>query len=464
VKNLRFSHFILCLLCATPLLGWGITRAFRSSRHPHDLLRPLLVTHAGLRSSENLRPAERRGALRDPLELAAGWNLTLIWNDPAGRLVFGDGDPAAAALCFRRIAPDEATAETANWLCGRAGLTQWALEKRSFTTGGVPSWWWLTGLLPILAAIAFLGLERRRRDEDARLVDAARRLARGEMPRTDLRTPAFEAVAVMAAALRGKEERLAEQLAIIEEQNREILLTREKFISQEKLITLGHLAAGLAHELGNPVAALLAHLDLLADAGLDARTTEHLKMMQLEARRMDELIRRLLQLARGDEGETVSRPVSEWLPDAIELLRHQAWCQNVEFIVDAQPDALAEQVPGDWKSILVNLLVNAAQAMDGRGAVTIEVHRREDQLRIDVLDTGPGVPAELAERVFEPFFTTKDPGKGTGLGLSVCRMLAGRSGGSLTCVPDEGRGHFVAEIVLPAFSGKKELTSAALPL
>ncbi|MBU1069002.1 HAMP domain-containing histidine kinase [Myxococcota bacterium] len=459
MKNLQTSRFILWMLCLTPLLGWAVLSRTRVTHHPHDWLRPRLLAHSLIRSTGVLSPAVRRVQFRDLVEQTARWNLTLIWNDSAGRLVFGDADPGAATPCWNRIAPDATTAETDAWICGRNEHARWALEKGAFTSGGVPAWWWLTGLLPILAAVAFALDERRRRREDTQLVDAARKLAQGEMPRTDLRTPSFEAVAVMAAALREKEERLAGQLAIIEEQNREILNTREKFISQEKLITLGHLAAGLAHELGNPLAALFAHLDLLTDAGLDPRTTEHLTMMQAEIRRMDELIRRLLLLARGEEGGLASGPASEWLPDAVDILRHQAWCRDVTFTVDAAPEAMSIPVPGEWKSILVNLLVNAAQAMDGSGTVTISLVRHGDSLHIDVRDTGPGVPSELAGRIFEPFFTTKDPGTGTGLGLSVCRMLAGRAGGTLTCVPDEGGGHFVLEIQIPADLGKKGLTS-----
>ncbi|PKN44310.1 MAG: hypothetical protein CVU59_11970, partial [Deltaproteobacteria bacterium HGW-Deltaproteobacteria-17] len=387
MRNLQSSRFILWTLCLTPLLGWALLSRTRVTHHPHDWLRPRLAAHALVRTTGILGPAGRRAQFRDLMEQTARWNLTLIWNDPAGRLVFGDADPGAANPCWNRIAPDAATAETDTWICGRSEHTRWALEKGVFTSGGVPDWWWLSGLLPVLAAVAFALDERRRRREDALLVDAARKLAQGEMPRTDLRTPSFEAVVVMAAALREKEERLAGQLAIIEAQNREILNTREKFISQEKLITLGHLAAGLAHELGNPLAALFAHLDLLKDAGLDARTAEHLAMMQTEIRRMDELIRRLLLLARGEQGDPAPAPASVWLPEAVDLLRHQAWCRDVTFTVEADPAALSIPVPGDWKSILVNLLVNAAQAMDGHGTVTLCLARRGDTLRLDVRDT-----------------------------------------------------------------------------
>ena len=262
----------------------------------------------------------------------------------------------------------------------------------------------------------------------------------------------------MAAALRGKEERLAEQLAVIEAQNREIVGNRERFISSEKLVTLGHLFAGLAHELGNPLAALFAHLDLLADADLDERTSEHLRMMQTEVRRMDDLIRRLLLLSRGDGGTSSEpAPATAWLPDAVDLLRHQARYRDLELRVEADPEAMALPVAGDWKTVLVNLLINAAQAMEGQGTITVRLARDAsglardgDRLRLDVIDTGPGVPPELAERVFEPFFTTKDPGTGTGLGLSVCRMLAGRAGGDLRCIAEDEGGHFVAELpILP---------------
>jgi signal transduction histidine kinase len=476
LKNRGLTLFILCALCGLPLLGGALGAWTRDTRRPHEAIRPLLVAIARLPAESPPRQGGPRTALRGLVDRAAEAGLTLMWHDPSGRLVIGPLEPAGAATCFRRIAPEHSTAESDDWICGQTPHARWALQKVERPVGGVPDWWWLTGLLPVGAACLVIWRELRRRQEEAALADAARSLARGELPRLEQRTVAFEAIAVMATALRGKEERLADQLAVIEAQNREIVRNRERFISSEKLVTLGHLAAGLAHELGNPLAALFAHLDLLADADLDERTAGHLRMMQTEVRRMDDLIRRLLLLSRGDEGEAAGpSPPSAWLPDAVDLLRHQTRYRELEIRIEADPEAMALPVAGEWKTVLVNLLVNAAQAMEGRGTITIRLTGDVSgltgdvsgltgdvsgltgdvtRLRLDGIDTGPGVPPELAERVFEPFFTTKDPGTGTGLGLSVCRMLAGRVGGDLRCMARDAGGHFAAELPVLREFGK----------
>ncbi len=455
MKNRDLTLFILWVTCLIPPLGWAAGAWTRDTRRPGEWLRLQLVLVSWLPPENASRSVGRRPALRGIVDRANAAGLTLVWHDGQGRLAAGDRDPSGAATCWLRISPGENLARTPEWSCGRSGHARWALERSEHLVGGVPAWWWLTTLLPVAAAVPVAMRARRRRREDGLLADAASSLTRGEIPRTDLRTPAYEALAVMASALREKEERLKGQLAVIETQNREIVLNRERFISSEKLVTLGHLAAGLAHELGNPLAALFAHLDLLADAGLDDRAAEHLRLMQTEVRRMDELIRRLLLLARGQEESAVPAPPAAWLGDAVDLLRHQGRWRDVEFRVEADADALDQAVAADWKTVLINLLINAAQAMDGRGIVTVHLRQGEGGLELEVLDTGPGVPEALAERVFEPFFTTKDPGTGTGLGLSVCRMLAGRAGGTLRCVPGGIGGRFVARLPVVTDPGKK---------
>ena len=455
MKNRDVTLFILWVACLVPPIVWAAGAWTRDTRRPGEWLRPWLVAVSRLPPENAPRSVGRRPPLRGLAERAAAAGLTLVWHDGGGRLVVGDRDPSGAAACWLRIPPGEHLAVTLEWSCGRGDHGQWALERASQPIGGVPPWWWLTTLLPVATAALVSLRALRRRREDALLADAASALTRGELPRTDLRTPAYEALAVMAAALREKEERLEGQLAVIEAQNREIVLNRERFISSEKLVTLGHLAAGLAHELGNPLAALFAHLDLLADTELDAKAAGHLRLMQAEVRRMDELIRRLLLLARGGEADAGPVPAAAWLGDAVDLLRHQGRWREVEFRVEADAAALELPVAADWKTVLVNLLVNAAQAMDGRGTITVRLKRGDGALELEVLDTGPGVPAGLTERIFEPFFTTKDPGTGTGLGLSVCRMLAGRAGGTLLCVAGGPGGHFTARLPVVTDPGKK---------
>ncbi len=452
MNNRRPAIFILAILGMLLVPGAALYDVFtRTTRLPHERILPLVRILAAVpHLPEGTGPASRRRFFRAVLDAAEPWDIPFIWEDASGTLAVGPLRPLDAAECFSRLENSRREARVPGWVCGQGRQGRWALGAAGFPSGGLPwDWRWLSWA-PLLGAAWMAGDILRRRREEARLAATARSLARGEPVPSVAEAPAAEALAVMAAAIREREERLAAQLQTIEAQNREILQSREKFITQEKLVTLGHLAAGLAHELGNPLSSLMAHIEWLSETESDPGRRQHLDMMKGETRRMDELLRRLLLLARGSAfGEDPVR-VGESITQAVEILRHQKWCANVDFRLELASGDADALVTADIRTILLNLLLNAAQAMKGSGSIRIVSARQDGCVLVRVTDTGPGVPESLAQAIFEPFFTTKDPGEGTGLGLSVSRMLAQRAGGELSCIPGGDGGHFLLELpVIP---------------
>lgn len=249
----------------------------------------------------------------------------------------------------------------------------------------------------------------------------------------------------MTATISAQEEELRSRLAAIERSATELKETQDKLVRAAKLASVGTLAAGVAHEIGNPLAGILGLLDA-TEAGADAETrARYLALMRKEIQRIDRTISDLLVYARPRraDGAPAESAVEEVLEHVRSLLGAQRLFDNVALEVDAPggPFRVA-MVRDDLTQVLINLLLNAAQAMAGRGRITVSVRPLSDwrprlgvvvrpALRIEVKDDGPGVPEEDRERIFDPFFSRKQAGDGSGLGLAVCQSLCERAGGEI---------------------------------
>lgn len=250
----------------------------------------------------------------------------------------------------------------------------------------------------------------------------------------------------MAAAIKAQLEQLAAQ--------------QTSLIRSEKLASVGQLAAGVAHEVGNPLQAIVGLSDLLASRLSEARNVDLARRIENEAQRIHVIVRQLLDYARPVDHGT--RAVS-WLAVAKKasgLLEHQKRFKGIEVRLEglAQlPSVLA--VEARLVQVLLNLLLNAADAIRGAseadvddpalGWIVVAGQSECGEVKVTVANSGPDVPAELRERVFDPFFSTKQPGQGTGLGLAVSRSIVEGFGGRLIY---EGSGEQTCRfaIVLPA--------------
>lgn len=243
----------------------------------------------------------------------------------------------------------------------------------------------------------------------------------------------------MTDRLLEEERSLRAQIAEVERARADLARTQTQLVRSERLASVGRLAAGLAHEIGNPIAAMMGLEDLLLAGELSAHEQrDFLERLRAETERVHRTLKELLQFARprrdARDAGAESGDVEAAIHDTAALVVHQPSLQKLELHIDVEP-ALARVTLGteQLSQVVLNLILNAADALQAHATGRIAVFARSAQggVEIAVEDNGPGVPEDVAEHIFEPFFTTKQVGQGTGLGLSVCQGLVSAAGGSL---------------------------------
>jgi signal transduction histidine kinase len=265
----------------------------------------------------------------------------------------------------------------------------------------------------------------------------------------------------MSEALARRTAALEKAVAELRDANAALRVARTGIERSERLASVGRLAAGVAHEVGNPMAAQLAFLDLAArDPALGDATRAHLSRASQQGERVRKILRQLLEFSRPPRMERLPLDLGALADEAVALLRAQPRYTDVQLEVvraGEPPRALADA--GGVAQILLNLALNAADAVvaAGGGGVRLRVRgvpfalranesradaagrRRPDGVECEVADQGVGIDDADRERLFDPFFTTKPPGEGTGLGLANSLRLAEELGGALELVePPEG--------------------------
>ncbi|OQX13987.1 MAG: hypothetical protein BWK76_15390 [Desulfobulbaceae bacterium A2] len=264
----------------------------------------------------------------------------------------------------------------------------------------------------------------------------------------------------LLGSLTQERDQLRQTVAQLEEANRRIESNRIEMARAERLASVGRLAAGMAHEIGNPLGIASGYLQLLQDEGTaPADRCEYIARAGRELERIDALIRRLLLCTRGGkaQGGWQEVSVSGLVRDLLDDLRHLPSFRGIELCEqDSAPRDILRCDPGQLRQVLLNCLLNAADAL---AALPEDASRRivvatdcpvEGPARIEIVvsDSGSGIPPEHLPLVFDPFFTSKEPGRGTGLGLSVCDAIVGELGGSITIESPPGQGASV-RISLP---------------
>jgi len=225
---------------------------------------------------------------------------------------------------------------------------------------------------------------------------------------------------------------------------------RSRLIQIEKSAALGRLAAGAAHELNNPLTAVLGFAQILREEIQDEAVREDLERIIRGALRARRIVQDLLAFARQESLVRTRTDVNETLRTSLNDLSERIARTGVEVVTEFQ-----EGLPSLWadgrqlKVVWDNLIKNACQAMEpqGGGRLLIRTERIDDVVRVLVRDTGPGIPMAYLGRIFDPFFTTKEVGKGVGLGLSLCKGIIEAHGGQIWAESTEGEGAvFIVEL------------------
>jgi two-component system, NtrC family, sensor kinase len=230
---------------------------------------------------------------------------------------------------------------------------------------------------------------------------------------------------------------------------------QRRLFQAEKMSAVGQLAGGVAHEINNPLGGILAFAQLMGREERTAEDAENLRLIADAAMRAKRIVESLLRFSRRpQESEKVPVDLAQVAEEALLLVGAQMRSGEYEVSRSYADPAVALGNTNQLQQIAVNLMVNALQAMQGKGTLSVSVGPAgPGRVRLAVKDTGPGVRPEIAKRIFEPFFTTKAEGQGTGLGLSICYQIAEEHGGSIKLEPPGERGAcFVLE--LPAVQPK----------
>lgn len=226
--------------------------------------------------------------------------------------------------------------------------------------------------------------------------------------------------------------------------------THMKIVRSVKLASLGKLSAGIAHEINNPLTAVLSYSSLLLDRIDSPKEKAWLETIVEETKRCRNIVTALLEFSRQTAPEKVPTHINEVVERAVGLLGNQESFHNITIVKNLNPSLPRVKVDrGQIYQVFMNLMINAADAMNNRGALTIESRRNvvkstvaEDRHFVEVSfsDTGCGIPQENVERLFDPFFTTKDASVGTGLGLSICHGIIKRHNGNIKVASRLGEG------------------------
>lgn len=271
-----------------------------------------------------------------------------------------------------------------------------------------------------------------------------------------------------------------------------LVTEQELLVRSEKLASVGRFAAGVAHEVGNPLAAINAYAHVLREhAAAHPAAAQAVQEIRREVDRIDRIIRGLLDYSRPRKATPYAVDVNDVVTSVVDLLKNQGVLKRIDVSYDfIAPTPRVFGNRHDLEQILVNLFLNAADAMDGNGRIVVytellksevlyhglprrtdvemkpilrgpnprakvwleRVNNPAEVVKIVIADSGPGVPPELAERVFDPYFTTKGPARGTGLGLAIVARIVDGLGGTIWVTPArEGGAAF--HLLFPLIAG-----------
>ncbi|MFA7382555.1 MAG: ATP-binding protein [Desulfurivibrionaceae bacterium] len=248
-------------------------------------------------------------------------------------------------------------------------------------------------------------------------------------------------VSVSSAILRNSEGRVLGGVQtfrdITEEKARQAM-----FFQAEKLAAVGRLAAGLAHEINNPLGSIVGYAKLiLKDQGLSGQSRERLGIIAEQARKGSEIVRGLLDFSRQSKGDRLPVAINDLLASVLKLLAHQAGKKGVSLEAEYTELPMIEADARQLEQVFYNLIANAVQAARESDRIVVKSSRPgPERVEVRISDNGPGILPEHRERIFEPFFTTKPAGEGTGLGLAISLGIVREHGGEIKVESEPGHG------------------------
>jgi len=293
------------------------------------------------------------------------------------------------------------------------------------------------------------------------LQDEDRRIE-GELRSRELAIARARAAAAAAAERASMADALSQANAELAAANQTLKDTQAKLVQAAKMASLGELVAGIAHEINNPLAFIIAHQGtvdrLLGDVegklpvdgpvGVVAKARMRLDSMRMGLKRIQDLVLNLRKFSRLDEAGSQTINVREAIDIVLALLAHKL-SDRIRVTTDHQGAADLHCSPAVFNQVIMNIIGNAADAIDGTGSILIHTYTDAANYILEISDSGPGIPEEMRERIFEPFFTTKPVGTGTGLGLAIAYSVVQAHNGNISVgATPEGGACFTISIPL----------------
>ncbi|NQW17888.1 MAG: response regulator [Chloroflexi bacterium] len=224
----------------------------------------------------------------------------------------------------------------------------------------------------------------------------------------------------------------------------ELRLRETQLLESSRLVAVGEMTASVAHELNNPLTAIIGFSQLAMLSEMDETLARDVEAIATEARRAGRIVDNLLSFARRRQNDQKAFSPTSAVQHVLDLRRYECKVNNIEVVTYFDDDT--PWTVGDLhqlQQVFLNILNNAIHAISdhrGHGVITIGVVGVGENIRVSFADDGPGIPSDVMARIFEPFYTTKPVGKGTGLGLSICRKIVESHNGTLAVKSREGRG------------------------
>lgn len=264
------------------------------------------------------------------------------------------------------------------------------------------------------------------------------------------------ALSNMLKRLDENKKELKNHINSLEKANNDLKAAQNEIIRSEKLASVGRLAAGIAHEIGNPIGIILGYIDLIQKGGLsEEEEKDFLVRTESEITRINVIIRQLLDFSRRSTEQIENCSVHDLIFDTVEMLKPQSRMKELEIALDLNAErdtVLADK--NQLKQVFLNILINSIDALEEDGHfhekshIMVKSDNENGFVVINFIDNGPGTPTDDLDRIFDPFFTTKEPGRGTGLGLSVCYRIIETLEGTIKAESAPGEG-MVIHIELP---------------
>ena len=275
------------------------------------------------------------------------------------------------------------------------------------------------------------------------LHDAAEAVGRGDFShRVNVRTR--DEFGELAHAFNQMTENIELSQSKLKQTVETLKTTQGQLIQSEKLSAVGEFVAGVAHELNNPLAAVMGFSEMLKDADVGDKHRRHLDMIFKSAERCTKIVQSLLSFARRQQPERKPVTVNQLIEDVLEMVAYPLRTSNVKVITHfSQKLPLVLADGHQVQQVVLNIINNARQSIEahqGSGSITITTTGDAATVRIAIHDNGPGISPENLQRIFDPFFTTKEVGQGTGLGLSLCYGIIREHGGNIIPSSQPGEG------------------------